>query len=159
MNICRLVEGLPLAILLAASQIEKVDPSEIFSQIKQNLDSLQSPYRNLPLRQQNLRAVLEAACKQLNKQEQSVFAALSVFQGGFSASAAQTVTGVSPSLLTKLADHALINLLDSEKDRYSCHELLRHFADEQLEIRAKGRLPEQLTWITLLILPRNLKHS
>ncbi len=133
-DICRLVEGLPLAILLAASQLEKVEPAEILSRIQHNFDSLQSPYRNLPLRQQNLRAVFEAAWSQLSKQEQSVFAVLSVFQSSFSSSAAQTVTGASPALLKKLADYALITLLDSAKHRFVCHELLRQFAEEQLEI-------------------------
>jgi predicted ATPase len=133
-QICRWVEGMPLAILLASSWMGMLSPSEIVAQMAradgQRLDLLQADYRDLPERQRSMRAVLDQSWRLLAEREQGILAALSVFHGSFSAEAAQAVAGASLRDLLRLVDRSLLQR--STEGRCALHDLLRRYAAEKL---------------------------
>jgi DNA-binding SARP family transcriptional activator len=92
-RLCRLVEGMPLGILLAAGWIELFNPGEIVAQVEQSYAFLAAEWDDLPERQRSLRATFEYSWQLLTRGEQEFLAGLSVFRGSFTASAAHAVTG------------------------------------------------------------------
>jgi len=130
-DICRLVQGMPLAILLAASWIRMLTPAEIAGEMRgQSLDFLETKWRDVPERQRTMRAVFDHSWDLLSDQEQDAFAGLSVFRGGFLWAAAQEITGASLRDLVSLMDWSLLQR--GATGRYEVHELLRQYAAEQL---------------------------
>lgn len=129
-QICRLLQGMPLGILLAATWIELFQPSEIARQIDQNLDFLAGDWRDLPERQRSLRAVFDHSWRLLAEREQDIFQQLSVFRGGFSYEAAQAVTGATLPELRGLVNKSLLRY--DRTGRYELHELLRQYGAEKL---------------------------
>jgi predicted ATPase len=158
-HICRRVEGMPLAILLAAGWMEMLSPAEIAAQVcgeaGQGIDFLQTDWRGVPERQRGMRAVFDHSWNLLSPNEQEVLAGLSVFRGGFTSEAAQHVTGASLRELRALVDRSLLQALPVRSTfgapsrdvraierRYELHELLRQYAAEKLEastLYAKAR--------------------
>jgi predicted ATPase len=130
-QICRLMEGMPLGILLAAAWIELLTPQEIVEEINRSLDFLATDLRDLPERQRSLRAVFDHSWRLLAEKEQAVFQQLSVFRGGFSREAAETVTGASLQTLLALVHKSLLHR--AAEGRYEIHELLRQYAAEKLD--------------------------
>ena len=129
-NICQLVDGMPLGIELAAAWVGVLTPQEIAAEIKSNLDFLTANWRDIPARHQSIRSVFESSWQRLTATEQDVFQQLSVFRGGFTRQAAEHITGATlPSLMT-LANKSLIQ--PDYTGRYHIHELLRQFGDEHL---------------------------
>jgi len=130
---CRIVEGVPLAIELAASWILHYSCTEIVSKIETSLDFLSSPYRNMPERHRSLRAVFEHSWNLLSQEEQVVFAQLSIFRGGFSQQAAATVVcdPLTENILHSLVEKSLIQ--PQPAGRYDIHPLLHEYADEKLQ--------------------------
>lgn len=139
-QICELLEGVPLAIELAASWIDILDVGEILAEIRRNLDFLEKHMHGLPDRQSSLRVVFDASWNQLTAAEQQVFQKLSIFQGSFTRQAAQAVAGASLSDLVRLSSKSLIQRAGS--DRFAVHELVRQYAVEHL-------MQNPLEWQTL----------
>lgn len=135
-RICRLTEGMPLAIELAAGWVDLLSLTEIMAEIQRSLDFLATEVRNVPERQRSMRAVFDHSWARLNEAEQQTFARFAVFRGGFTRQAAQAVTGASLHLLSRLAAKSLLQY-DRTPDRYQLHELLRQYAAEKLEITAQ----------------------
>ena len=131
-RICELVEGLPLGILLAAAWIEFLEPREIVSEIKHNLDFLAADLRDIPVRHRSLRAVFESVWQQLSAHEQAIFQSLAVFRGGFTSQVAETVAGADWASLVALTGRSLLRH-DPAARRFDMHELLRQYAWERLE--------------------------
>jgi predicted ATPase/DNA-binding SARP family transcriptional activator len=131
MSICSLVEGMPLALELAASWAEVLSMQEIAVEIRRSLDFLETTERDVPRRQRSMRALFESAWGRLSESERQVFARLSVFRGGFTRQAAKTITGASIRLLAALVDKSFLHY-DSQRGRYQIHELLRQFGAEKL---------------------------
>jgi predicted ATPase len=129
-RICRLVQGMPLGILLAAAWLETLTPAEIASEIGQDFDFLETDFRDVPARQRSLRAVFDHSWKLLTEREQLVFQALSVFRGGFTRQAARQVADVSLRELVALVNKSLLHRASAE--RYGMHELLRQYAAAKL---------------------------
>lgn len=135
-DICQMVEGMPLAIELAAGWTRALSCAEIANQIRHNLDFLSQEGVGLPDRHRSLRATFLHSWQQLTPEEQSVFARLSLFRGGASLVAAQDVAGATHLILARLLDKSMIRReIDRllQEDRYTIHELLRQFGLEQLE--------------------------
>ena len=128
-RICHLVEGLPLALELAASWTRTLACSEIAGEIERNLNFLSRPLRDVPERHRSMQAVFDQMWALLPEEERLVFQRLSVFRGGFPREAAQTVAGASLSILSTLVDKCMIR----REGRYHAHELLRQFGEEKLE--------------------------
>jgi predicted ATPase len=129
-RICRLVGGMPLAILLAAAWMEMLSPAEIMAQLEHGYDLLQVDLRDLPARHRSIEAVFDASWGMLDDTERETFARLSVFRGGFTWEAAEHV--VDPSLRTLFS---LVHKSFLQRDttgRYEVHELLRQYAEHKL---------------------------
>jgi predicted ATPase len=94
-EICRLVQGMPLAILLAAAWVELLTPAEIAAELGQSLDFLESEWQDVPNRHHSMRAVFDHSWGLLSEPERETFQQLSVFRGGFTRQAAQEVAGAS----------------------------------------------------------------
>jgi predicted ATPase/DNA-binding XRE family transcriptional regulator len=128
--ICRVVEGMPLGIELAASWLRLMPCRQIAGQIERGLDFLSTPLRNVPERHRSLRAVFDHSWRLLSETEQAVLAKLSIFRGSFDLESAEAVAGASLPVLASLADKSLIRL--NLSGRYDMHELLRQFAYDKL---------------------------
>jgi serine/threonine protein kinase len=129
-RICRMVQGTPLGILLAASWLEALSPAEIAQEIARSLDFLESDLHDLPERQRSLRAVFEYSWNLLTEAEQAAFAQFSIFRGGFTREAVQQITGASLRTLTQMVNKSLLRR-NNISGRYEVHELLRQFAQEK----------------------------
>jgi tetratricopeptide (TPR) repeat protein len=130
-RLCNLVEGVPLAIILAASWVELLSLEEIYQEISQNLDFLESRDVDIPERQRSLRAVFNASWDALDSQEQGALERLAVFQGSFTREAALAVTRVSLQTLLDLLHKSWLER--SQNGRYQIHELQRQYASEKLQ--------------------------
>jgi predicted ATPase/DNA-binding SARP family transcriptional activator len=129
-RICRLVDGMPLALELAAAWLKVLDARGVADELEQGLDLLDARFRNLPKRHQSIRAVFNQSWALLDQSEQEVLARLSVFQGGFTREAAARVAGATLTTLSDLVDKSLLQ--NASGGRHRLHELLRQFAEEQL---------------------------
>ncbi len=129
-NICRLVEGLPLGIELAAASLSDHEPEKIAAEIQQNLDFLATRMRDMPARHRSLRAAFEYSWDLLPTHEKAILSQLSLFRGGFSVPAATFVSDATEPLLQVFVDKSLVRQLDG--DRYEFHEILRQFSAEKL---------------------------
>ncbi|MCB0210432.1 MAG: tetratricopeptide repeat protein [Anaerolineae bacterium] len=130
-QICRLVEGIPLAIELAATWLRVLTCGEIVTEIRNNLDFLTTSLRNVPERQRSVRAVFDYSWRLLSGEEQRVFRQLAVFRGGFRREAAEAVVGASLGLLLSLIDKSLLQRMES--GRFERHHLLWQYALDKLE--------------------------
>jgi predicted ATPase/DNA-binding CsgD family transcriptional regulator/uncharacterized protein HemY len=129
-RICQLVEGMPLAVELAASWTTVLHCDVIAAEIGRNLQFLHTDLRNIPDRHRSMRAVFEQSWQLLNHEERDVFERLAVFRGGFRREAAKQIADASLSILATLVRKSLLHL---EADgRYQIHELLRQYAEERL---------------------------
>ena len=125
-RICQLVDGLPLAIELAASWTSLLPIMEICEQIQNNLSFLSTTARDIPEKHHSMRAVFDTSWSQLPGEQQDAFSKLSIFPGRFGWQAAEAVVGVS---LQQLADLKEKSLLASDPDgRFYLHALLRQYA-------------------------------
>ncbi|MBK8020192.1 MAG: tetratricopeptide repeat protein [Chloroflexi bacterium] len=130
-RICRLVDGMPLALEMAAAWVRVLSLTAIADHVQNSLDFLTTSQRDMPARHQRLRAVFDQSWQQLSQEEQSVFCSLAVFRGGFTVEAALRVAQASLQDLAALIDRSLVQL--GENGRYTLHELLRQYAWEKLE--------------------------
>lgn len=130
-RICRLVRGMPLALVLAAGWLEVLSFEEIGDEIASSLDILHSRMQGVPERQQSVRAVFEYSWKRLSEAERRAFMRLSVFPKGFTRHAAQHVAKASLHTLRNLIEKSLVSI--RQDARYEIHKMLRQFGGEQLD--------------------------
>jgi len=131
-EICRLVEGSPLSLELAASAHRARGLGEIAAELRQNIDVLATSLVNVPARHRSLRATLNYSWQLLDAAEQAGLAQLGVFRGGFETDAAQAVAGITPEILIRLQDHLLLRW--DEQGRWGLHESVRQYAAEKLAL-------------------------
>lgn len=130
-NICLIVQGMPLAIELAAAWLHILNLDEIAQELEKGIDILSTELRDAPERHRSIRAVFEHSWFLLNQTEQQIFKVLSIFRGGFTREAAQQVSGASLQLLAGLVNKSFLSH-DPDSGRLEVHELLRQYAQEQL---------------------------
>lgn len=128
--ICQFVEGMPLGIELAAASLGRLMIDEILPALINNLQLLETTQRDVPPRQRTLQAVFDYTWRLLDAREQKALAQISVFRGGFTREAAETVLSDSASSIYNLQAHALLNR--SETGRFKLHPLVRQFARDKL---------------------------
>ena len=133
-RICRLVEGMPLGLELAAAWVRVLTCQEIARELEGSLDVLAGSLRDVPARHQSLRAVLNHSWDLLTAEEQRVLWQLAVFRGGIEREAAEQVAGASLTLLAALVDKSLLHLSvnNGATRRFELHELVRQYAGEHL---------------------------
>jgi len=130
-RICQRVDGMPLAIELAAAWVNVLSCEEIAEEIERGFDFLSSTLRDAPERHRSLRATFEHSWKRLTGVEQSALSRLTIFQGGFSLEAAETVIGVERTVLSSLESKSLLRR--SSSGRFDLHEIIRQYAKDYLK--------------------------
>ena len=142
-EICRKVNGLPLAIELAAARVKHVPLDALAEQLERRLDVLMGGPADLPARQRTLRETIAWSHDLLGEDARALFRRLSVFSGGWDIAAAREVcgggapAGVSGAHvlgdLATLVDHSLITLsIDAAAPRYDMLDVIHEFASERL---------------------------
>ena len=139
-ELCRQLDGLPLAIELAAARIKLLPPAALLARLGRRLSLLSGGARSLPARQQTLRATIAWSWDLLTATEQAVFRRLAVFAGGWTLEAAEVVCNPEGELDVMEALASLIDKSLVRRDEASGHvprlrllEIIRAFAWEQLE--------------------------
>ena len=137
-RICRLVDGMPLGIELAAAWVSMLSLAEIGDEIERTIDFLATSMRDVPERHRSLRAAFDQSWRLLSDEQRDVFARLSVFRGSFGRDAAAAVSGADLRLLSELVAKSLVRRPDF--GRFELHELLRQYGAEKLDGAAGGAL-------------------
>lgn len=136
-QICRALDGLPLAIELAAVRTNLLSPEDLAQRLKSRLSFLTGGAHDLPERQQTLKATLEWSYEQLNHSEQRLLARLSIFAGSFNLEAAEAVCAEPGEVifdqLSSLLDKSMLQrTLQDQMPRFSLLQTIREFAIVQL---------------------------
>ncbi len=141
-RICRLLEGLPLGVELAATWMRLLSVQEIADEIEQNIGFLASSLRDVPERHRSLRAVFDYSWNLLSAEERQVLCQLSIFRGSFDRRAAMEVAGASLPLLATLVDSSLVRRIVPEQGqvRYELLEVLRQYMADKLAQDRHGEL-------------------
>jgi transcriptional regulator with XRE-family HTH domain len=140
-EICEQLDGLPLALELAAAWLRVMTPEHLLTELQQDLHLLTSPCQSLPERQRSLAATLAYSWRLLLPKEQAGLANLSVFQGGFTEAAAIAVAGTSIGILASLVGQSLLEF-DSH-GRYGFHRLIHRFVNDKLALNPRRKIRAQ----------------
>lgn len=133
-EICRLVQGMPLALELAAAWTRLLSCAVILERLQEGLALLTASFHDLPDRHRSMEAVLAQSWSLLAPAAQKALARLAVMRETFTLEAALTVTATPPTVLATLVDHSWIQRQDGEGSaaRYLLHPLLHTFAKSRL---------------------------
>lgn len=149
-EICVQLDGLPLALELAAARTRIFPPQALLQRLNRRLVLLTGGAKDRPTRQQTLRGAIDWSYSLLSGEEQIVFARLSVFAGGCSLEAAEAVCDPQGELdvlegVGSLVDKSLVKQVGETEPRFSMLETIREYAAERLEERGeKDLLAERL---------------
>ncbi len=145
-GICIRLDGLPLAIELAAARIKIFNPQQLLERLESRLNMLTGGSRDLPARQQTLRSAIDWSYQLLNEGEQNLFARLGVFSGGRSIDAIETVCGPGLPLdaldgLESLVNKSLLFQVEGPngEPRFAMLETIHEYTRERLA--QSGELP------------------
>jgi predicted ATPase len=132
-RVCARLDGLPLAIELAAARVRALSPTEIAERLDRSLDLLGTGGRGSRDRHQTLRATIDWSHDLLTEEERRDFRRLGVFAGWFDLPAAEAVAGATPDMLARLVDRSLVEAEPRDGDsRFRLLETLRQYASERL---------------------------
>ena len=159
-EICSRLDGLPLAIELAAARTKVLSPAAVLDRLQHRLELLTGGTLDAPERQRTMRSTLSWSCDLLGDDEKELFAQLSVFAGGFTLEAAESICGRQTldfnvlNGLTSLVAHNLLVSKDSDGDeqRFQMLEVVREYAAEVLAERNEtdlGRLRHAEYYLSL----------
>jgi predicted ATPase/DNA-binding SARP family transcriptional activator len=139
-QVCRQLDGIPLALELAAARLSTLSPVELAGRLADGFELLTGGARTADARQRTLRATVEWSYNLLRPDEQVMFWRLAIFQGGWTLPAAEAVTSdarIPPSrtleLLGGLVARSLVISERADHTRYRMLDTLRHYAVDRLE--------------------------
>lgn len=144
--ICTRLDGLPLAIELAAARIKLLTPQALLQRLTHSLQVLTGGARDLPARQQTLRGAIDWSYTALDADEQTLFARMAVFAGGGTLTAIETICGAPHDFaveiidgLSSLADKSLLRQVEGRagEPRFAMLGTIREYALERLEARGE----------------------
>jgi predicted ATPase/serine/threonine protein kinase len=147
-EICARLDGLPLAIELAAARVKVLSPALMLTRLASRLQLLTGGARDLPQRQQTLRAAMDWSYDLLSAAEQKLFRRLSVFAGGCNLEGVEAVCDTKADLdldlldgMASMVDKSLVQQIEHGKgeSRFAMLETIREYAQEKLE--ASGEQP------------------
>lgn len=132
-RLCRALEGLPLALEIAAALVRVLSCRDIAEEVERDLDALSQvmPLRDMPDRHRSLRSVFEYSWGLLSPDEREVLGRVSVFPGRFRRDAAERVAGASLYLLSSLVNKSLLR--KAPNGDFEIHETVRFYAHEHLD--------------------------
>ncbi len=150
--ICARLDGIPLAIELAATHIRTLAPRALLAALRSRLDLLRDGPRDLPARQRTLEGEIDWSHQLLSRNERLVFRRISVFPGGCTREAAAAVCAAAgeavdvPAALASLAHKSLLRTVSDGEPRFRMLETIREFARERLaESRETGRVESRFS--------------
>jgi len=136
-EICQYLDGLPLAIELAASRLRVISPNQLLARLKKTINVLSAGSKDLPVRHQTLRNAIEWSYGILNESEKKLFRQLAVFSKGFSLEAIEEICynnhtdSLTPiNEIESLVDKSLVQKLDSNH-RFTLLQTIKDFAQEK----------------------------
>lgn len=129
-RISRIVGGLPLALLLAASWGRALECDEILQELQRGIGFLETRQKTFPEQHRSMQAIFDYSWRLLPDPEKAALRKLSVFRGGFDREAAARVAGADLALLASFIDHSMVDRVS--RDRYQIHELLRQYLSDRL---------------------------
>ncbi|HEY5629939.1 MAG TPA: hypothetical protein VIR16_10545, partial [Candidatus Limnocylindrales bacterium] len=143
--ICARLQGMPLAIELAAARVRLMTPDAILARLTNQLTALAMGSRDLPERQQTLRGAIAWSYDLLDDADRRLLERLSVFRGGIDLAAAEAVCGPAEELgrdivdgLGELADQSLLRVVDGSEPRFAMLDSIREFAADLLTSRGEA---------------------
>src|SRR6202049_658852 len=151
-EICSRLDGLPLAIELAAARVKVLSPSSMRTRLASRLQLLTGGARDLPERQQTLRATIDWSYDLLSAAEQKLFRRLSVFVGGCNLEGAEAVCDTKGDLdldlldgMASMVDKSLMQQVEQAngESRFVMLETIREYAREKLEASLEGPLTKR----------------
>ncbi len=134
--ICRRLDGLPLAIELAAARARMLSPEALLERLDRTLPVLTGGLRDSPERQRTLRSTIEWSHELLDPESMELFRRLSVFAGSLPLAAAEDICGATLDALSALVNLNLLKAIGD--DRFLMLETIREYAAEQLEDAGEG---------------------
>jgi predicted ATPase/DNA-binding SARP family transcriptional activator len=129
-QICKMLDGIPLAIEMAAAWLNVLTCQELVEEIHRDINIISGTLQGVPERQTSLRGIFDYAWELLSAEEAQLFRRLAVFHGGFSRQAAEEIAGANLLLLKSLVDKTLIRR--NFRQGYDMHELAHQYAFERL---------------------------
>jgi predicted ATPase len=165
--ICLALDGVPLALELAAARIRMLPPAAMLARLDRQLAFLSGGARDLPPRQQTLRGTIEWSAQLLEPDEKALLARLSVFSGGFFLEAVEAVVHGAPTAsgdvltgLEALVDNSLVRERDiNGRPRYSMLATVREFATECLEASGTQNLLREAHARYFIHLAKSVEHQ
>ena len=160
-EICQRLDGLPLAIELAAARVKILPPSELLARIERPLELLTGGARDLPERQQTLREAIRWSYDLLTPAEQTLFRRLSVFSAGCTLEAAEAVANYAEDLgmpvldgIASLVDNSLLvqRVSEDTEPRFVMLETFREYGREQLAAHGEMAATERAHAAYMIVL-------
>lgn len=151
--ICARLQGVPLAIELAAARVNLLSPQEMHERLDRSLNLLESAARHLPPRQRTLRGAIDWSYRLLNQEEKRLYACLGVFVGGCTLAAAESVCNATGEIgndvlagLASLVDKSLVQRDEGgqRESRFTMLEMVREHAAERLSADGEAAKIERL---------------
>ena len=131
LEICRIVEGMPLGLELAASWLQTFSCQQIAQILAENLGIVESTLKDIPERHRSLEHVFEHSWRLLSELEQNMLSKLAIFRGGFDKEAVRAITDSSYITLVQLKQKSLVRKAGEE--RFDMHEVIRQGAEKKLK--------------------------